>query len=387
MKKYWLLLALPLAGIYSCRQNRTDQLVIHGTIKNAPAQKVFLQEISFTSQTSPIIDSATIAKDGSFKLSTLSRSENVYRLLLNSGAEFLVINDNPDIELQADALDFRHPAVKHSDATEELYQFLNGFIQKGQVVAAKGRAVDSAKALVPVNDSLVTVYKNEFDNATADMRSTVEAYVNIAKSPAAATYGLMSATQLIEPEKLLALMTAATKRFPGYSTLTTLQQQLSNYVAETRKAAAGKKQLLDATAPEITLDDTEGKPFSLSGLRGKYVLVDFWASWCPPCRKENPAVVAAFNKFKNRNFTILGVSLDEDAAAWKKAIKDDGLAWKQVSELKGWESRVVADYRFNSIPFNALLDTAGKVIATDLHGAQLETKLSEIFNTTAHAGK
>jgi peroxiredoxin len=132
-------------------------------------------------------------------------------------------------------------------------------------------------------------------------------------------------------------------------------------------------------APEISLPDTEGKVISLSSFRGKYVLVDFWASWCGPCRRENPNIVEAYNKFKESNFTILGVSLDKNPEAWKKAIIDDNLSWTHISDLKYWQSEVVPLYGFQSIPFNVLVDPAGKVIAENLRGSALEDKLSEIL--------
>jgi len=123
-----------------------------------------------------------------------------------------------------------------------------------------------------------------------------------------------------------------------------------------------------------------GKKISVSDFKGKYLLVDFWASWRGPCRQENPNVVAAYNKFKNKNFTILGVSLDEDKNAWLSAIKHDNLAWAQMSDLKQWQSAAIDAYRFNGIPFNVLIDPEGKIIAESLRGEMLEQKLSEVLH-------
>src|SRR5664279_4639151 len=115
-------------------------------------------------------------------------------------------------------------------------------------------------------------------------------------------------------------------------------------------------------------NDTTGKPISLSSFKGKYVLVDFWASWCGPCRAENPNVLKAYIEFKDKNFTILGVSLDKDKDAWEKAIGDDKLAWTQVSDLKFWNSKAVEIFQFQGIPFNVLIDPQGKIIAQELRG-------------------
>lgn len=138
---------------------------------------------------------------------------------------------------------------------------------------------------------------------------------------------------------------------------------------------------LGATAPEFAEADTAGKEVSLSSFRGKYVLIDFWASWCGPCRRENPNVVKAYNHYKGQKFTILGVSLDQPNAKdkWLAAIHKDGLTWNHVSDLKFWDSKAAGLYAVRGIPQNFLLDPNGKIIAKNLRGEDLEAKLAEIF--------
>ncbi|GAA3964275.1 TlpA disulfide reductase family protein [Mucilaginibacter dorajii] len=138
---------------------------------------------------------------------------------------------------------------------------------------------------------------------------------------------------------------------------------------------------LGATAPEFAEADTSGKEISLSSFRGKYVLIDFWASWCGPCRRENPNVVKAYNHYKDQKFTILGVSLDKPTAKdkWLAAIHKDGLTWNHVSDLKFWDSKAADMYAVRGIPQNFLLDPNGKIIAKNLRGDDLEDKLAEIF--------
>jgi len=144
---------------------------------------------------------------------------------------------------------------------------------------------------------------------------------------------------------------------------------------------SAKVTALGANAPDFTLPDINGTPVSLSSYKGKYVLLDFWASWCGPCRQENPNVVKAYNKYKVKKFTIIGVSLDKPGAkdAWVAAIKNDGLAWTQVSDLQFWDSKAAKLYGITSIPQNFLIDPTGKIIAKNLRGEDLEAKLTEIF--------
>ena len=149
--------------------------------------------------------------------------------------------------------------------------------------------------------------------------------------------------------------------------------EISNHLKKEKKTSLG------ALAPDFSLSDTSGKKVSLSSLKGKYVLLDFWASWCGPCRQENPNVVEAYRTFKNKGFTVFGVSLDREKKNWLKAIKDDNLTWSHVSDLKFWSSEAAVLYGITAIPRNFLLDPQGRIIARDLRGPALIEKLNEVM--------
>jgi len=168
------------------------------------------------------------------------------------------------------------------------------------------------------------------------------------------------------------------------SLLNTLSPELQNSelglaVADNMKIA--QLNAVGTEAPDFTQNDPDGHPVSLADFRGKYVLIDFWASWCGPCRKENPTVVKAFNTFKDRNFTILGVSLDNNRQAWLAAIERDGLAWTHVSDLKGWKNQVAVAYHVENIPQNLLIDPEGKIVAKNLRGEALMQELTRLIPT------
>jgi peroxiredoxin len=202
-----------------------------------------------------------------------------------------------------------------------------------------------------------------------------------------AVYGNLIRTNPSSPLALYALKTYASwdidadKMEPLFLSLPEATRNYPSAIAFKEQLETAKKTGIGRIAPEFTQNDTLDMPVSLSSFRGKYLLIDFWASWCGPCRQENPNVVKVFNQFKDRGFHVLGVSLDRPGQKdkWMKAIHDDQLTWTHVSDLKFWDNAVSKQYGIRAIPQNLLLDPAGKIIAKNLRGEDLVKKMAAIF--------
>ena len=375
IKSISIILFSTLLFFVGCKQKSNEATYsVTGKIQHATNSTLLLQEVPYGGKPIVTLDSITLDKDGNYAFRFIAKQEGIYRLATEKDFEIIFVNDEENIQINADAENYQSYNIKGSKNSSALLNFLTQYRKKDSSLFSTLFNLDALQKQKAKDSSIFWLQKQRITKIN-DLNEFVENNINNSSSPAVIYYTLGLSLRSMESAKVLALAKAAAEKTKA-APLVEFVALLSTQVQSNTKVAAAS---VGNIAPEISLADPNGKIISLSSLRGKYVLVDFWASWCGPCRGENPNVVAAYEKYKNKNFTVLGISLDEDKASWLEAIKEDKLNWQHISDLKKWESIVVGAYQIEGIPFNVLIDPTGKIIATELRGQALQETLAGVL--------
>lgn len=355
MKKLLFALLLPISVVAQ------KNYAIKGTIKGLKdSTLVFLQN----NQGATL--SQDYAKKGTFSLAGKLDAADLYQLSFigyKEGVELFIDNDN--IVVNGDAANLKSAAVTGSQLHADYTSFVKGFTPLSDKLGKLAGVINAEKE-GKKRDSLINVF-----NST---RNKLMVYTDtyLKTKPGSA----VSAFVLFQLHKLYGDVNAIEER---YNSLLPSAKNIVYAKELERMIVTGKIGAVGSMAADFTQADTANKPVSLSQFKGKYVLVDFWASWCRPCRMENPNVVAAYQTYKDKNFTVLGVSLDQAKDNWLKAIAADKLTWTHVSDLQYWNNAVAKMYGIQSIPANMLIGPDGKIIGKDLRGEELQQKLKELL--------
>jgi peroxiredoxin len=356
-----------LLVLFTACKDKT-KFTITGKIENfGTEKKVLLYGMANNSMT--VLDSTVLSEKGEFKFSNTSPEADFYRV--NIGAnEFMTVAKNGDVlKLNADLADPKHAyQLTGSDEADQLMAFntlKNTYTDKVEVIKED---FEKKVAASPENrDALLQQLSPVYMKALTDLNGAIVKFAHEHSNSLISFYAI----SLVNPSgNEAAMVTYAEKVGPELKK----NSAVKSFV---EKVARLKTLQVGQPAPTFSIPSIDGKTINLADFKGKYTLIDFWASWCAPCRNENPNVVKAYQKYKNRNFTILGISLDKDKAAWKQAIAQDGLTWTHASELADFSGATVRLYQVEAIPASFMIDPDGKIIARDLRGQELDAFLNK----------
>jgi thiol-disulfide isomerase/thioredoxin len=387
MKHNWLFIFLTLF-LASCGDdevitNEEEELVdnfeISGTINGGENVSVYLEALS-QQGTISVADARTDAS-GSFKMSGNIPGFGLYQLRLGESQDKIIpMTLVPDDQIKINA-DFATYELKPNLSGSKWASTMNDYMAVFSKFHVGQQELMNKRDSIPAEEltDLFMKLKAPIDSfSLVRMDKDPSNPFNIVLQGAAVPSMGFNDWDEKNLEVLKKVASAFEEKYPGSPVTTTMTNQVYQIEMEYNQHIANSSGT--RVAPEIALKNPDGVEMKLSTLRGQYVLIDFWASWCMPCRRENPNVVRLYNKYKNKGFTIFSVSLDKDAEAWKEAIEKDGLVWpNQVSDLLQWNSPLPQLYGFSGIPHTVLVNPQGNIIGVGLRGASLEQKLEEIF--------
>lgn len=376
MRKLYILFLLPVFWFVACN-NGKNNFTITGNIEDIPEQTVYLEAFNINDMIT-VIDSAKVDKKGRFELSGSGTEYNLYRIRFQYNKFVLLSLDKGNVKIESNWQDLENYTVTGSPASSNLKSFLLVVREHLRDFNTMGIAMDTFTARG--NDSMLAAVKKDLAEMNFAFTRYIEQYADTNKYLPNALFAVQMLNPAVEKDYISTFVQNLGSRFPQSKLAHDFAEKYGRVIAsEQQQKTSTTGPQIGGMAPDLNLPDANGQDITISSFKGKYLLVDFWASWCGPCRHENPNVVAAYNKYKGKNFTILGISLDSDKDKWQEAVKKDGLSWTHVSDLKGWESVAAQTYGVEAIPANFLVDPSGHIVARDLRGEELDAKLAEVL--------
>ena len=372
---YRLFITLSVIFLFTaCDQNKNNgAFELKGKISGSNGETLYLEKL--TNPQPVVVDSAVLNNDGEFEFKNYLPKLGFYRVRTDPRNMItLVLDSNVKISITADIKDFSNTKkIVGSPESTLFYEYeaiskarnlqLDSLDKSFQMIM-EVRKFDTLR-MDSVSRSFEVPYNVIMNRFNSLITEKIKQNNNM--------YASMIAIQGLDPDRFgdtyRSLADGLLKKYPKDKSVMMFRDAVNKMLGTT----------IGSKAPEIVLPSPDGKEIALSSLRGKVVLIDFWASWCGPCRKEMPNVVRAYAKYKSKGFEIYGVSLDKEKGNWVEAIKEEGITWPQVSDLLYWQSSVISLYAIEGIPYTVLLDREGTIIAKNLRGEELDEKLAEVL--------
>ena len=373
MQKILISLSVILLLSFCDGNKKNSSFQLKGTLSDSKAETLYLEKLGSAKQV--IIDSVILDENGNFEFTNYTPKIGFYRIKTNDKNFAMLVLDSADkVTITGSVKDLGNTfKVEGSPETTIFIEYNNlsksrdiklDSLNKAFQLLMETNKMDSKRM-----DSLSAIFETPYNSIIN--QSNILMVDKITKNTN--MYSSIMAIQALDPDKYSdlykSLDAGLSKKFPKDKNVIMFHEVVERMLSTN----------VGQFAPEISLPSPDGKEIALSSLKGKLVLIDFWASWCGPCRKEMPNVVKIYSKFKNKGFEIYGVSLDQDKEKWMEAITKDGINWPQVSDLKYWDNVAARIYNVQGIPYTVLIDKDGKIIAKNLRGQELEKKIAEVL--------